>query len=250
MSHHPYVAERPAGEGEAPQNRDGTIRIISLVRRHSGVDFSVYKPTTVGRRIARRMALHRIGSVSEYGDLVERDPGEARALSQDVLIHVTGFFRDPEVFEALERTVFPALLEKKREGPIRIWVPGCSSGEEVYTLAMSLVEHQSDAPREIEFQIFGSDLSDQAIERARTGLYPDSAVAGSRCEIACSDSSRAPGSEQRIAKSIRDRCVFVDPRPDARSPRSRSSTSSAAATCSSTSARSCTRASSRCSTTA
>jgi chemotaxis methyl-accepting protein methylase len=165
-----------------------------------------------------------------------------------VLIHVTGFFRDPEVFEALERTVFPALLEKKREGPIRIWVPGCSSGEEVYSLAMSLVEHQSGAPGELEFQIFGSDLSDQAIERARTGLYPDSAlrdVGEDRLQRFFTRAGRSSGSRRASAIGASSwSTIWRATR------RSRSSTSSAAATCSSTSARSCTSASCRRSTTA
>src|SRR6266496_4133864 len=209
LSRHPYVLQRAVRDLEpSAQDWDETIRILSLTRRQSGVDFSLYKRSTVGRRISRRMALHRIGSIKDYGDLVEREPGEAKALSEDLLIHVTGFFRDPEVFEALKRAAFPALLAQKREGPIRIWVPGCSSGEEVYSLAMCLLEHLGDASREMEFQIFGSDLSDRAIERARAGLYPDSALREVGPDRLQRFFTRA-GEEQRISKSIRDRCVFV-----------------------------------------
>jgi two-component system, chemotaxis family, CheB/CheR fusion protein len=208
LGRHPYLLERPAGGVEPPEDDDGTIRILSLVRVHSSVDFTVYKPSTVGRRIARRMALHRVGSLAEYGDLVERDPEEAKALSQDLLIHVTGFFRDPEVFDALKRTAFPALLARKQNGPIRIWVPGCSTGEEVYSLAMSLLEHAGDGSRELDFQIFGSDVSVAAIERARSGIYPEFALGELGADRVERFFTRA-GEERRISKSIRDRCVFV-----------------------------------------
>ena len=209
LSRHPYVVEREAAEGQPSlQSRDQTIRILALVRRQSGADFSKYKTSTVGRRIARRMALHRIGSLGEYGDFVEKQPGEAKALSEDLLIHVTGFFRDPEVFDALKRTVFPSLLAQKREGPIRMWVPGCSSGEEVYSLAMCLLEHLGEQSREVEFQIFGSDLSERAIERARGGLYPESELHEIGADRLERFFTRA-GEDLRIAKSIRERCVFV-----------------------------------------
>lgn len=209
LSRHPYVVERDDGDGRvALQHRDETIRILSLIRRQSGVDFSRYKPGTVGRRVARRMALHRIGSIGEYGDFVEKDPGEATALSEDLLIHVTGFFRDPQVFEALGRTVFPQLLAQKREGPIRIWVPGCSSGEEVYSLAICLLEHVGKSASEVDFQIFGSDLSERSVERARAGVYPESALE----ELGAERLQRfftGAREDLRIAKSIRERCVFV-----------------------------------------
>jgi two-component system CheB/CheR fusion protein len=209
LSRHPYVLERAARDAEPSlKDRDWIIRILSLIRKQSGVDFSVYKPSTVGRRISRRMALHRIGSVAEYVELVEKQAGEAKALAEDLLIHVTGFFRDPEVFEALKRAVFPPLLAQKREGPIRVWVPGCSSGEEVYSLAMCLLEHQGDSSQEADFQIFGSDLSERAIERARAGFYPESALR----ELGAGRLGRfftRAGEDHRIAKGIRDRCVFV-----------------------------------------
>ncbi len=249
LSKDPYVTERAAAPGDpALLERDEVSHILRLVRKRSGVDYSVYKPTTVSRRISRRMALHRIGSITEYGGMVERDPAEAKALSEDLLIHVTGFFRDPEVFAALRRTVFPALLAQRREGPIRLWVPGCSSGEEVYSLAMCLLEHLGEASQDVEFQIFGSDLSERAIERARAGLYPESALRDVGPERLGRFFTRV-GDEHRIVKSIRDRCIFVV-HDLTRIPPSPGWTSSAAATCSSTSARTCTTGSSRCSTTA
>jgi two-component system CheB/CheR fusion protein len=209
LSREPYVVDRYPGSDEAPRDPDAIVRILSIVGRESGVDFSAYKPSTVGRRIERRMALQRIGAVSAYADFVTSDPIEARALAQDLLIHVTAFFRDPEVFEALKRIVFPALLEKKQEGPIRIWVPGCSTGEEVYSVAMTLLEHLHDASREgAEFQIFGSDLTPRAIEQARAGLYAESTLRDLG-EARLQRFFHHAGEERRIAKSIRDRCVFV-----------------------------------------
>src|SRR5438874_1013349 len=177
LGRHPYVVDRPAAGEQTADDPDAIARILSLVHRHSGVDFSAYRPSTVSRRSARRMALHRIPTASEYADFAGKDPAEPRALSQDLLIHVTGFFRDPEVFEGLRRVVFPALTGNKREGPIRIWVPGCSTGEEVYSLAIGLLEYFGESSAQGgEFQIFGSDLSQRAIECARTGLYPGTAL--------------------------------------------------------------------------
>ena len=208
LSRHPYVVGRPTrGLEPSLRERDDTVRVLSLVRRQSGADFSVYRSTTVGRRIARRMALHRIGSVAEYADLVEGTPAEAKALAEDLLIHVTRFFRDPEVFDAIKRVVLSPLLAQKPAGPIRVWVPGCSSGEEVYSLAMCFLEHL-DASPEVDFQIFGSDLSQRAIERARAGVYPESAVRELGADRGLRFFTRA-GEERRIAKSVRDRCVFV-----------------------------------------
>jgi len=209
LSRHPYVVDQQAGGEEPARDPDAIVRVLSLVHRQSGVDFSAYKPGTVSRRIARRMALHRIETTSDYADLTASDPAEAKALSQDLLIHVTGFFRDPGVFEALHRIVFPALTGNKREGPIRMWVPGCSTGEEVYSLAMSCLEYLGESSRGADgFQIFGSDLSQKAIERARSGLYSEAAlrdVGQNRLERFF----HGAGEERRIAKSIRDRCVFV-----------------------------------------
>ena len=209
LGRHPYVVDRSAAAEVTAPDPDATARILSLVHRHSGVDFSVYRPSTVSRRIARRMALHRIPTASEYADFAAKDPAEARALSQDLLIHVTGFFRDPEVFDALRRVVFPALTGNKREGPIRIWVPGCSTGEEVYSLAIGLLEYFGESSAQGgEFQIFGSDLSQRAIECARTGLYPGTALRDVGEDRLERFFHRA-GEERRIAKGIRDRCVFV-----------------------------------------
>jgi two-component system CheB/CheR fusion protein len=208
LSGHPYVIDR-AGADAVPAAHDGVGAILSLVHRQSGIDFSSYKPTTLARRIARRMALRRVRSLDDYRDIVAKETSEARELSQDFLIHVTGFFRDRDVFDALAQRVFSQILkDKPRAGPIRVWVPGCSTGEEAYTLGIGLVESLWDVRSDLEIQIFGSDLSERAIDVARAGLYPESALRDLDPERVGRFFTRA-GEEYRVAKNIRDMCVFV-----------------------------------------
>ena len=145
-------------------------QIIALVRTAARVDFGEYKSPTFERRLARRMALRRMDTIGAYLHLLQQTPEEVWALFEDTLIHVTSFFRDPEVFEHLKADVFPAIVKGKPEGaPIRVWVPGCATGEEVYSLGIALVEYLGESSRPI--QIFGSDVSSKAIETCRAGLY-------------------------------------------------------------------------------
>src|SRR5262249_33801879 len=145
------------------------------LRSHSGVDFSSYKPGTIRRRLQRRMVLNRIDTLRRYLRFLRENPGEIKELYQDLLIHVTRFFRDPPSFEALQKVVFPRLLEGRRQDdPLRIWVPGCSTGEEAYSVAMSLLEHLGDRATSYQVQIFATDLSESAVGVARAGLYPES----------------------------------------------------------------------------
>src|SRR5207237_1447495 len=123
-------------------------QIFSLLRANSGVDFGQYKLPTVQRRIQRRMALHRVNSVDQYLKSLPQNPPEVSQLYQDILIHVTRFFREPASFQSLADDVFPAILAgRSSDAPIRIWVPACSTGEEPYSVAMTLVEcldHRSE----------------------------------------------------------------------------------------------------------
>ena len=138
LSRHPYVAaaKAPPATGDA----DVRSQILMVVRNATGVDFGEYKLATVERRLARRMALRRAQDLQAYLAIVQGDPQEAHALYEDILIHVTSFFRDPAVFETLESQLLPAILKDKPEGaPIRIWVAGCSTGEEVYSIAIALL---------------------------------------------------------------------------------------------------------------
>src|SRR5262249_13032595 len=140
-----------------------------------GTDFALYKQSTIRRRILRRMALARIERVEDYAEYVAQHPQEITVLYEDLLINVTQFFRDPVAFTALRRRVLPALFKRSKQGTrVRIWVPGCSTGEEVYSIAIVASEYLGDRARPDVVQIFGTDLSDGVIERARAGRYPAS----------------------------------------------------------------------------
>lgn len=211
VSRHPYVGdEAPASSLAISDEPNGDLReIFRLLRSVSGVDFAYYKYTTVKRRIARRMALHKLDHLQDYLKYLQGNRPECSALFEDILIHVTGFFREPEVFEELKSSLFRAILKNKQPAnSVRIWVPGCSTGEEAYSIAMVLLEfldNQTSAP---SIQIFGTDISEEALDRARTGVYSESSV-----------SEISPGRLQRffvhtatgyqIVKSIREMCIFA-----------------------------------------
>ena len=183
--------------------------IASLMRKASGIEFTNYKQATLLRRIERRSFLAHLPSLREYAEFLQRNPDELRALCEDVLIHVTGFFRDPDVYEALAQTVFPKLLEhRQRDAPIRVWVPGCSSGEEVYSLAIILHEFLAAAGSEVPIKIFGTDVSLSVVECARAARYPESIERDVSPERLARCFTRAPGGYQ-VARAIRDCCVFA-----------------------------------------
>jgi two-component system CheB/CheR fusion protein len=212
LSHHPYVAPRTAAqeiELAAPQEHDVLNQIFVLVRGATGIDFSDYKSTTIKRRLARRMALRKLESLDAYEKALRKDPAEAQALCNDVFIHVTEFFRNPDVFDALKKQVFPELVRRHRDGSgIRVWVPGCSTGQEVFSLAICLLEVLGEEVGKLRVQIFGSDISAGAIETARAGLYSEESLR----ELSPARRERfftPTDGGYRIAKSIRDLCVFV-----------------------------------------
>ena len=171
--------------------------------------FQIQAHHTVQRRLARRMALRQVNGLAEYADLLKQDPEEVQALARDFLIRVTGFFRDPESFAVLAETVFPALFDHRTaQNPIRMWVPGCSSGEEAYSFAMMLLEFLGDRAASMQVQIFGTDLSDAAIEKARTGIYLDGIVDEVPPERLQRHFTKLDGHYQ-VSKAIRDLCVFA-----------------------------------------
>ena len=184
-------------------------RIFSLVRGVTGVDFSTYKPTTLKRRLSRRMMLKKIPNLSKYLKHLQENPTEIEELFQEILINVTGFFRDPQVFAALKKRVFPKLMKQRSpDSPVRIWVPGCSTGEEVYSLAICLHEFLGKKVGKKTIQIFGTDISDQMVARARQGIFSMSAVDDVSPERLRRYFQRNDGGYQ-IAKFIRDMCVFA-----------------------------------------
>jgi two-component system, chemotaxis family, CheB/CheR fusion protein len=184
-------------------------QIFQRLRSAHGVDFTHYKRTTIRRRIERRMMLRRIESLDEYRESLDRDPGELAALYEDFLIRVTEFFRDPTAFDALRHAVLPALCEgRSPKEPIRIWVPGCATGEEVYSLAIAVLEYFGDGLPPLKIQIFGTDVSEAALEKARAGVYPINALE----EVSAARLERffiRQNGAYRISKDIRDLCLFA-----------------------------------------
>src|SRR5229473_4262704 len=208
---HPYVAHSPSSKiAELIPDSDPHLKNILLsLRMANKIDFSDYKPATVKRRILRRMTLHKIEKAKEYVHFLQRHPAEIEALYEDILIHVTSFFRDPDAFEVLKTEVVPTMLEHRSpEEPIRIWVPGCSTGEETYSCAISLLEFLGDRRASIPIQLFGTDLSQTAIEKARAGTYPENIAADVSPERLQRFFAKVEGG-YRIAKTIRDTCVFA-----------------------------------------
>jgi two-component system CheB/CheR fusion protein len=192
-----------------PETYDLLPRIILVLRDQTGHDFSHYKPNTVRRRIERRMALMRIERMGDYLALLARDPIETETLFRELLIGVTAFFRDKEAFEALQERVIRPLVASKRSGEtIRVWVAGCSTGEEAYSIAILLHEAVAETKRRIPVQIFATDIDLEAIERARAGTYPDNI----RVDVSDERLDRyfvASDSGFRIADQVRDSLVFA-----------------------------------------
>src|SRR6267142_5699969 len=207
IAHHAYV--RTDGPPERIVDGAKTVQILRLLHQSSGVDFSNYKAATLRRRIARRMALHKVETLPEYAEYLRDHPVELDALFQDILINVTSFFRDPETFELLKTRVFPGIAaEHTSSDAIRMWVVGCSTGEEAYSLAIVFSEFMEQEGRTWPVQIFATDLNGTGIERARTGLYPKSVAERVSPERLRRYFYELDG-KYRVAKAIRDMCVFA-----------------------------------------
>ncbi|MBA2744817.1 MAG: histidine kinase, partial [Flavisolibacter sp.] len=188
----------------------GFKQILFLLRIRKGVDFSYYKQTTIRRRITRRIALSLKGSMPEYLAFLKTNGEEQDMLFQDLLIPVTQFFRDPKVFAQLCDTVFPSLL-KNREGsdPLRFWIAGCSTGQEVYSMVMCMHEYLDDKAMISRIQIFGTDISEPAITKARNGIYTKTEVEGVSAVRLKKFFTRTDG-RYRINKNIRESCMFAN----------------------------------------
>jgi len=196
--------EKPASATE-----DQLAKIFNLLRNVTGVDFSSYKTTTLQRRIMRRIVLKKIDDVGSYLAHLQQNPAEVESLFHDILINVTGFFRDPGAFTALRKKIFPRLLNNRPpRSPIRIWVPGCATGEEVYSLAICLHEFLGKNLHHKAIQIFGTDISENMVRRARAGIYPTSIAEKVSPERLLRYFQKTDSGYQ-IAKFIRDLCVFA-----------------------------------------
>jgi two-component system, chemotaxis family, CheB/CheR fusion protein len=183
--------------------------IIHLLKKTSGVDFSHYKMNTIKRRIIRRMLLYKKETMADYSTFLRQNSNEITALFQDLLINVTSFFRDPETMEYLKKTILPRLLNNKSGNePLRIWVPACSTGEEAYSLAITVMELLEENASTTRLQIFATDLSELTIAKARLGVYSRNDVVNISPERLQKYFSKIEGS-YRIIKPIRDLCVFA-----------------------------------------
>jgi two-component system CheB/CheR fusion protein len=206
ISSHPYISGKriPNVSQEAQLQR-----IFAILRNHTSVDFKHYKQNTVKRRVFRRMALLKINKLDQYTQLLSENQTELDALYQDLLIKVTSFFREAASFKILEKYAFPAIAKARvKQEPIRVWVPGCSSGEEVYSLAIALLEYLGDDAGATPIQIFGTDVSEVALEKARSGIYIENIaldVSPARLRRWFARIDRG----YQISKDIREMCIFA-----------------------------------------
>ena len=203
-----FGSSGPAAESRGRKDRDWLPKIFALLRVQVGHDFSAYKESTLLRRINRRMGLNQVDGPEAYVRFLRQSPEELNALFRELLIGVTNFFREPQSFEVFKRDILPGLLSGlDEESVFRAWIPGCSTGEEVYSLAMILQECQDELPHRIGVQLFGTDIDGQAIERAREGVYPASIMADVSRER-LGRFFHKEGETYRVRKEIRECAVF------------------------------------------
>ncbi|HKQ73946.1 MAG TPA: chemotaxis protein CheB [Blastocatellia bacterium] len=214
ISRHPYVTRAVTGKAGAeaapqPVAKDGFNKILAVLRRVTGVDFTLYKTNTLRRRIRRRMILNKLDGLEEYADYLRKNATEVENLYQDILINVTSFFRDPEAFDALKEKIFPGIIEHRAlDQPVRIWVAACSTGEEAYSIAMAFSEFVTERAEHIPIQIFATDLNEKSIEKARAGLYSRNIAEDVTPERLRRFFTETEGG-YRICKPLRDMCVFA-----------------------------------------
>jgi two-component system, chemotaxis family, CheB/CheR fusion protein len=211
IAHHPYVSHDHGAETAEiiPTESTGLTTIYHILRRTTGLDFTHYRQTTILRRIQRRMVVHKIDKIIDYVKYLQSNPAEVKALYQDMLINVTSFFRNPRVFDALKSHVFPNVIKNHAtQSSIRIWTPGCASGEETYSVAIALLETLDDKATHLPIQIFGTDVSEASVSKARTGLYPQNIEGDVSPERLRRFFAKVEGG-YRISKTIRDMCIFA-----------------------------------------
>ena len=202
----PTTATVLADDGRMPDNLQ---KICILLRTRTGHDFSLYKKNTILRRIERRMHVHQIDTVEDYVLYLQKSEVELDILFQELLIGVTNFFRDAKAFEVLREKIMPELLAGKADGyTMRVWVAGCSSGEEAYSIAILLQEVMEDLNRNINVQIFSTDIDENAVNAARTGIFPAS-IAGDVSAARLKRWFSKEDNQYRVNKSIREMLVFA-----------------------------------------
>lgn len=203
----------PSGDLSESKQEDQDIfkQILTVLRVRRGVDFQYYKSSTLKRRIIRRMAINKLEKPADYLYRLRESKSEQDALYNDMLISVTHFFRDPATFNTLCNDIFPSLIQQKLSSgePLRIWIAGCATGEEAYSMAICLQEHLGDKAATMKLQIFATDISEIAIAKARTGLYRQTELEGLSASRVAQFFTKADG-EFQVTKVIRDMCVFAN----------------------------------------
>ena len=205
----PYVAPLEPGLASDAALPEPMQKMILLLRSRTGHDFSAYKPNTIRRRSERRMNVHQMKGPEQYVRFLHDNPHELDLLFKELLIGATSFFRDPEAFESLAGTVLPELLKNKPDDAVvRVWVPGCSTGEEAYSLAILLQQCADRLKKPLHLQIFATDLDTEAIEAARSGHYPDGIAVDVSHERLTRYFLKEDGN-YRVRKELRERVIFA-----------------------------------------
>ncbi|MFA6186753.1 MAG: chemotaxis protein CheB [Phycisphaerae bacterium] len=186
----------------------GLEGIFDILRSASGLDFTHYKTNTINRRISRRMVLLKLENLKSYIKFLRENKGEVENLYEDLLIKVTSFFRDPKVFHILKKRVMPAILKNKTKGQeVRIWIPGCSSGEEAYSIAISLIEAMGSKKSAVTVRIFATDMSESNIDKARQGIYGKN-IQNDFTPERLKRFFTKMGSSYKVSKLLREMCIF------------------------------------------
>lgn len=211
LAHGPLLVGTPESRVDEPDpDSPEMTAILEVVRQRTGIDFLQYKPATLARRIARRMALMQVRDAAAYLELMNANGDEADRLREDLLIHVTSFFRDPASFEAIAAQVLPVLFaDGGGRGPLRVWVPACATGEEAYSMAILLLEHMAKGGLRRDMQIFGTDVDDKAIAKARVGIYPATIAAEVGQKRLDRFFTRLPDGRYEVQRALRDACLFA-----------------------------------------
>jgi len=199
-----FIEEPPTATATLP---DYLGKVFLLLRQHTRHDFSQYKPATLHRRIERRMTVNQIDNIASYVSFMEQHKPEVQALFKDLLISVTRFFRDKEAFDALKSHLKTFISQRSSTSPLRIWVPGCATGEEAYSIVMILKECLGELNQDIDIQVFATDIDDDAVGRGRSGIYPIGIVA----DVSAERLRRfflQKGDTYVIKREIREKAVF------------------------------------------
>ncbi len=192
------------------EDTDDLNQILALLQARLKLDLRCYRKRMLRRRIERRMSLKHIEQMPAYLQYLRDTPDEARQLGKDLLISVTSFFRDPEMYQVLAEQIIPGLIQSKHsDAPLRVWIPGCATGEEAYSLTMLLLEQLSAAQKNCRLQVFASDIDEDALAAARHGIYPESIAADLSPERLARFFTRADSHSYEVAKTLREPIVFA-----------------------------------------